>query len=247
MAWGVLGQSLTGTAHRARNTPCQDAHRFSTFGPAGDWLVLAVADGAGGAAHAAVGARVACEELVRLVQDADPTTLLTRDAAVNLFREARAAVLAACDGLRARPEELACTALAAVVGPESAAFAQLGDGAVVVGQGPGYRAAFWPDAGEYANTTDFLTDESFAERLRFATLTHPIAEVAAFTDGLQRLALNFSVRRPHLGFFQPLFRALRATAAPADLAEPLREFLDSDRVNQRTDDDKTLVLAVRRP
>ena len=68
-----------------------------------------------------------------------------------------------------------------------------------------------------------------------------------FTDGLQRLALDFAGHTPHHGFFGPLFEQLRAVNDSESLVEPFRCFLDSDRVNQRTDDDKTLVLAVRKP
>jgi hypothetical protein len=67
------------------------------------------------------------------------------------------------------------------------------------------------------------------------------------TDGLQRLALDFTARTPHLPFFQPLFAALRAAPDVESLAGPFREFLDSQRINERTDDDKTLVLAISRP
>ena len=45
---------------------------------------------------------------------------------------------------------------------------------------------------------------------------------------------------PDLAFFTRMLRRLET------LAEPFRAFLDSPRVNGRTDDDKTLLLAVRR-
>jgi hypothetical protein len=142
---------------------------------------------------------------------------------------------------------VACTALLAVLGPTSAAFAQLGDGAIVIGQEQEHRVVFWPDPAEYANATDFLTDDAFADLIRFEAVTNPIVEVAAFTDGLQRLALDFTARAACPAFFRPLFNELRAAADPESLVVPFRQFLDSDRVNQRTDDDKTLVFAVRHP
>jgi hypothetical protein len=136
--------------------------------------------------------------------------------------------------------------LLAVIGPTSAAFAQVGDGAIVIGQGEGYRTIFWPEPAEYVNATDFLTDDSFPAPLRFETVEDSIVEVAAFTDGLQRVALDFAARTGYTPFFRPLFDALRNAANLESLAEPFHNFLASDRVNERTDDDKTLVLAVRR-
>jgi hypothetical protein len=209
--------------------------------------VVIVADGAGSASHAEVGASVACDQFVRRIESSEPDKLFTRDEMAELFTDVRKALFTEAERLNVRPRELACTALLAVVGPMSAAFAQLGDGAIVVGQGPDYRVVFWPEPSEYANATDFLTDDSFRDLIRFETVTDSIAEVAAFTDGLQRLALDFTARTAFSAFFGPLFSELRTTVNPELLVEPFRAFLDSNRVNDRTDDDKTLVLAVRHP
>jgi hypothetical protein len=246
MTWFALGESRTGTSHRARNIQCQDAFRFHTFGSMGEWLVIVAADGAGSASHSEIGATSACDGFVRGVEVLEPDKLFTRDGMTALFTHVRATLLAEAERLNVRPRELACTALLAVVGRTSAAFAQLGDGAIVIGQGQHHRVVFWPEPAEYANATDFLTDDRFADLIRFETVTDPIVEVAAFTDGLQRLALDFTARAAYPAFFRPLFNELRTAADPESLAEPFRQFLDSDRVNERTDDDKTLVLAVRR-
>jgi hypothetical protein len=245
MAWAVLGESVAGMSHRSRSISCQDAFRVSTFGPAAEWLAIAVADGAGSGSHSEVGAAVACDEFVRRVEGLGADALFTPDSTVTLFTEVRAALFGEAERLDIRPRELACTALLAIVGPASAAFAQLGDGAMVIGQGQDFRVIFWPEPAEYANATDFLTDDRFADLIRFETVADPVAEVAAFTDGLQSLALDFTARTAYPPFFRPLFNELRSAADPASLVEPFHKFLDSDRVNERTDDDKTLVLAVR--
>ena len=244
MTWTVLGDSVAGTSHRARNTPCQDAFRTRTFGPAAEWLVVAVADGAGSSSHADLGAAFTCDALVRRVEGA-PDSLFTREGAIDLFTDVRNALVGEAEAIGVRSRELACTALLALVGPESAAFVQLGDGAIVIGSDPDYRTVFWPEPAEYANTTDFLTDDQFARAVRIETIAERITELAVLTDGLQRLALDFAARAPHPEFFRPLFRRLLTEADPGSLVEPFRVFLDSPRVNDRTDDDKTLVLATR--
>ena len=127
----------------------------------------------------------------------------------------------------------------------TATFAQLGDGAIVVGGSDEFRTVFWPEPSEYANATDFLTEDRFREAIQFATMSESICELAVLTDGLQRLALDFTTRQPHRAFFQPFFERLRVETEPTTLVEPFREFLDSARVNDRTDDDKTLVIAIR--
>jgi hypothetical protein len=244
MGWSTLGDSVAGTSHRARSVPCQDAFRFCTVG---EWLVIAVSDGAGSSSHSEAGATLVCDEFVRRVAALDPNTLLTREGMTALVTEVRAALFAEAERIGVKPREVACTALLAVIGPTSTAFAQHGDGAIVIRRGEDYRTVFWPEPAEYANATDFLTDDSFPTVMRFEVVTEPIAEVAALTDGLQRVALDFAAHSAYPAFFRPLFNELWSATDTESLNEPFRKFLDSDRVNERTDDDKTLVLAVRHP
>jgi hypothetical protein len=128
-------------------------------------------------------------------------------------------------------------------------FFQIGDGAIVYQAEDGrYVPALWPQSGEYANCTWFLTDRDASTRVQ-AARARGVHEVALFTDGLQGLALHFVSRAAHGPFFAPMFARLRGMrpTRPRGLAGELRAFLDSPAVNQRTDDDKTLVLATRLP
>lgn len=244
MNWVVLGDSVTGTSHQQRALPCQDA--FRALPVAGGWLVVVVADGAGSASHAEIGARLACDEFAaRLIAEIPPP--LDETWLRETFRSVRESLVAEAARLGVVPRELACTLLVAVIGTDEAAFAQIGDGGIVIGDGSESRVVFWPEPAEYANATDFLTDDRYADALRFTRTTEPVAELAAFTDGLQRVALEFGTRSPHAPFFRPLFRRLREESDAERLFVPLREFLDSPGINARTDDDKTLVLAVRKP
>jgi hypothetical protein len=69
-----------------------------------------------------------------------------------------------------------------------------------------------------------------------------------FSDGLQRLALVYESQTAYTPFFEPMFSVLRKAdlAACDTLSDQLARFLSSPKVNERTDDDKTLVLATRR-
>jgi hypothetical protein len=67
------------------------------------------------------------------------------------------------------------------------------------------------------------------------------------TDGLQMLSLVYASKQVHDPFFEPMFTVLRSAESEAlqQLDDQLHRFLDSPEVNNRTDDDKTLVLATR--
>lgn len=249
MTWKCLGESVAGTSHRATGTPCQDANRLAVLDhPGGPVLVAVVADGAGSAARAELGATTACEALRDAARDA-----VMRRRSLDSFEPAdvRAWFLAAREELcrvagatGVEPRDLACTALLAVVGPGHALFGQVGDGAVVVGTDTTFTPIFWPEPAEYVNVTDFLTDDDLEARLLLDVLAEPFDTVALLTDGLQRLALDYAKRCGHPGFFGPLFAPLRDGDAEA-LRGPLRALLDSAKINDRTDDDKTLALATR--
>jgi hypothetical protein len=142
--------------------------------------------------------------------------------------------------------DLACTFLAAVIFETHSLFLQIGDGAIVLHGANGYEPVFWPQSGEYLNTTNFLTDADFHNKLMIRVINECVEEFALFTDGIERLALRMSDCTAYEPFFRPLFESLRAASSADALFEPLRQFLDSDRMNERTDDDKTLILATRR-
>ena len=135
---------------------------------------------------------------------------------------------------------------------DCAVFFQIGDGAIVVSRRQGlgeYDWVFWPQHGEFANTTNFVTQRDAAHALEIEIRHGPIEEVALFTDGIQRLVLDLGAKTAHAPFFRPLFRWLAATKPPetGETSPALVQYLASKQVCDRTDDDKTLILATRRP
>ncbi len=250
--WKYLFDSVQGTSHSACGTGLQDAsgvcrHRVGKD----DVLIAACADGAGSALHAKTGSDAACSsvlrEVVRFFDQGHTTGDLRQELVLLWYHQARQELLRQATALNAHPRQLACTLLLAVVAPQGALFAQLGDGAIVYHDGSQCCPVFWPEAGEYQNATYFLSDEAFREHVQMKYMPERIDQLAMFTDGLQMLALNYSEKSAHQPFFTPLFRALREAENHLDLSIPMRAFLDSKDINSRTDDDKTLVLAVRSP
>jgi hypothetical protein len=256
-AWRYAVASAIGSSHRRTGGVCQDRGTCHVLTGADQQAVLVAvaADGAGSAARAEVGAELAC----RLVRDRVAALLgagggagdIAEGTARAWLADLRSAVAAraAADGMA--PRAYACTLLAAVIGDSRAVFLQVGDGAMVAraagDNGGGHRCLFWPDHGEYANTTAFATGPEAAAHLRFAALSQRIEEVALFTDGLERLALDFAGRCAHEPFFSGMFAPVRTAAAgPARrLSADLDRFLASQRMDARTDDDRTLILATR--
>jgi hypothetical protein len=250
--WKLLFQSVQGASHARTGQPCQDACLVRLRAtPHGRVLLLLAADGAGSASLADFGARHACRAVLRMVlhdlRDGLEVGQVERDTALSWLLRLRRELEGEASARQVELGQFATTLLLAVVGEAAAAFAQVGDGAIVVRDGERYQPVFWPQSGEYANTTNFVTDEAVADNLVFELRPGRVDELALLTDGLQTLALSFAERSVHQPFFQPMFQKLRQAAPGQRLASGLRRFLDSPAVNQRSDDDKTLLLATRVP
>ena len=251
--WRSVQATVPGVAHRVSGGECQDACAVQTLtlSDGSPVLALAVADGAGSATRSREGAERACQTLLAECAAwlAQTTETDWNPAQAKSWLERIQTVLKQQATDVALPvREFACTLLGAVIAADRALFLQIGDGAIVINTGEGYRPVFWPQGGEYPNETFFTTDANAAENLECVLLTDPITEVALLTDGLQPLALHYQSRQAYEPFFRPMFQRLRdypETGCWLELAAALERFLDSPAVNQRTHDDKTLILASR--
>jgi hypothetical protein len=140
--------------------------------------------------------------------------------------------------------------LFALVGVEAAVFLQIGDGVIVVNdQALHWSWVFWPERGEFANTTFFVTDAAASDHLRFEHRQGSIDEIALLTDGIEPLVLHYASRIVHTPFFDRMFGPVRRSKAVGEdlaLSQDLESYLSSPAILERTDDDKTLVLATRR-
>lgn len=254
--WRYVAASVIGTSHEKAGGTCQDANDCQIYAlPTGEKvLAAAVSDGAGSAVCGGEGAAKTCRALLGLMDEhldlGNTVEQVTSDTArswvtaiQNLLEEdARAAS-------RER-RDFACTVLGLIVGESCAACLQVGDGVMVLADSEehAYGHVFWPDRGEYVNTTHFVTEDDAIEHLQFESVNRRIVEVALLTDGLQTIALNYQRQTAHEPFFKGLFAPLRTVeeGCSRELSVSLAAFLSSQRVNEKTDDDKTLVLASRR-
>lgn len=244
LGWRVVAASVEGTSHQQDGRPCQDAHAFRVLDDG--VVVLVVADGAGSAARAEVGACTAVAVVVDTVADILAVRTPTSD---DGWRQLVAgALVAARIALEAEAIDddvaaLATTLAVTVVTPEALACGQVGDAAVVVSRAGVLATVGQPPSGEYLNETTFVTSSRWADEARIdVSDADGIDGVAILSDGLQLLALDLAQRAPHPPFFEPLYRFAASDDASDD---ELAAFLASERVCARTDDDKTLVLAVR--
>ena len=260
--WEAFGASVTGQGHLYQNQPGQD--RFSTFqwigkDPANHLMVIVCADGAGSAAKSWAGAWMGCRAVIQAIQKRLQTSSgearlirsggWTEAYIKHLFDQSRRRIQRWSSTLNATPADLATTMNLAVIGPDFGCFAQVGDGLIgfQVQDNPNpWELANQPDQGEFAGETTFLTSPNWLDQMRIRMIREPLGRVFVSTDGLLPVILDQSSGQIHARFVNPLFAALANPAMPSDLKKvSLGQFLQSDRIKSRCDDDLTLILANR--
>jgi hypothetical protein len=248
--WRHICESVEGLHHRAHGESCQDSCLARVFGDGAESaLVACVADGAGSSPHSGIGSELACKSIMdssAAYFDAKASFAeLNNDEVLDWCNTARLALSEHAEARERQLRDYASTLCVAIVSDKGSTFFQIGDGAIVARRHSALGVLFWPQSGEYINTTNFLTSHEFRDHVQIWSAAEGFSDVALLTDGLERLALRFDTLTPHPPFFQPFFGALRRATDVEALSRELRRFLQSESVQTKTDDDKTLVLASR--
>ena len=249
--WSWIAAACRGTSHERSATRLQDARScFVTTGGRSSVFVATVADGAGSAEFGGEGASLVCRSLATAIRKHFRTaSILPSDEQLSSWVDAARDRIFAVAARRGKvPRDYASTLICTVTDGWELLVAHIGDGCVVVKDGitQQWKAPSWPDHGEYASTTRFVTDEP-AAKLRIARQTGQFDAVVVFSDGLERLSLDFKTCQPFDRFFDVICRPLYSTPAAgrdSALSGQLKAYLNSEAINSRTDDDKTLVIAV---
>lgn len=252
--WRFARASVAGVSHINQNTGCQDRLACQTVKTenAGEVFIAVIADGAGSTSEGERGAAIACDFFVGRIADFLQSghasmRSLNREFGqlwIEHFQE-HIAEIAKKETNEMR--EYASTLVGAVVGNDETIFYQVGDGGAVFsidGTVNSYIFGVEPHEGEYVNMTDFLTDEEAPDRLRFARIEESIEDLILFSDGIFAVAVDYQKNKPHEPFLRPMIAPLRNGGAEG-LDAKLANFLGSEKINEKTDDDKTIILASR--
>jgi hypothetical protein len=229
VSWAYAYAFRAGAGHER----CDDVCVCETLG---DYILAAVADGAGSAEQARAGATIACQCFIELgvqifSQTLEPSCLLA--AIQERIPEGQV-------------ESHSCTFVGAIAGPKGALLMQVGDGAAVVRQDGEFAIPMWPEETEFLNNTYFVTAPDAERHLQIHRIEGPLREFALFTDGLQHLVIDHKNRAPHQPFFQTIFKPLGEKANhDTKISFWLERQLASDHVTKLTDDDTSIVIARR--
>lgn len=269
-SWRWAAASSIGTSHLQSSTECQDAFAVarldynsrlkasSVF--AKECVGAIVSDGAGSAKYGLIGAQTACLMLLNFMSS-DVDKWMTREGLhvasrriPRMYRiekwisDTRKTIGKIANRNQSTSREFASTVAGIAVTPDGFAAWQIGDCTIVGRRNNRWEILCWPEEGEFASATYFLTDEPKA-KIKCINGSNEYDAFALFSDGIKNLALDLKSKSAHYRFFSPIFRQVdccRQSGKLLELSKRLEGFLKSRRVCERTDDDKTLVLLSRR-
>nr|WP_263627817.1 PP2C family serine/threonine-protein phosphatase [Komarekiella delphini-convector] len=233
--------------------PCQDYGDYCIFN---DVIVGAVADGAGSAKYSDIGSKLAVKTVLKCFSDINEypqkqafSQALSKEEAQKVFAKIVNQVITElqkqADEGDYSANDLACTLLVFVATPDWVAAMQIGDGFIVLrSQNSEYQLLFQSDKGEFVNETTFITSTNAVKDMQLEVISEKQEFICASTDGLEKVAIRLSDWKPFSPFFKPLEEYLHEPVNPEEENKYLTEFLNSERLNSRTDDDKTLLLCL---
>jgi hypothetical protein len=246
--WRWASGSLIGTGHLQNDSLLQDAYVVRRLKD--DVHIAMVADGAGSAKYGRYGAWLACRRILNKSKVAlyDTNSLPSLDDFKYWIDEIRDEIRLHAKVRDCTPREFATTISGVLFNNETLCSFSVGDSAVVGRRNNDWEVLCWPENGEYASTTYFLTDDP-EPRLKFEQKENLFDGFSVFTDGIGEIAISFNDGCAHKPFFDAMFRGVDQLQDPGgsrSLSNDLRGWLGSEKVCERVDDDKTLLLISRK-
>lgn len=250
MPWTYAHASALGVSHARSGTRMQDASACLLLDD--DTFFGIVSDGAGSAEFGGEGASVICRTFTTCIREhyRMHATLPEDDMISAWVNLARSRIASAADARSKTSRDFAATLVLVIANPAEVLTAHIGDGAVVARSRSDqiWKALSKPAHGEYAATTFFLTDQP-EPALRIGRHSDTYDAISCFTDGIESLVLDFQSWEPSPAFFEPMVAPLVQSSIVGReslLSSKLADFLSGPRLAERTDDDKSLVLALLR-
>jgi len=244
--WKVVAASVAGAAHTKSGKGNEDAALCASL-PDGT-LILIAADGAGSAMCAAEGSSLCVQGALEVLQSHPLPS--SPEGWETFLLELSWRVRSGLEEVALETDQtlkgFASTLLLAVVTKTHIAALQIGDGAIVIKTDSSLQRLTQPFRGDYASETIFLTSADFLEHASCKVVaTSKVTAVALLTDGLEPVALNLAKDEPFAPFFEPLFSFAAKTDDAYTHGPELANFLNSERIQERTQDDKTLIVTVK--
>ena len=205
MSWRWAAASEIGTSHIRTGSRLQDAYAVCDLG--GDYVFAVVSDGAGSAEYGRSGAWIVCRHLKVCFRDwlAKDRGIPPDETVLEWIDDLRGRIALIAERRGSKPKQFAATLAALLISPDEQLALHIGDSSIAGRRGSDWEVICWPENGEYASTTFFVTDDP-QPRLNIIRMSREHDAFALFSDGLGDLALSHLEQQAYPRFFDPMMR-----------------------------------------
>jgi len=241
----LYGASVVGTSHLSTETPCHDNHAYQIL-PNGLGFIACVSDGMGSASHAELGSLTASTFIVNFLEkhldvkmdDEDIITLIKEG-----FIETNDELLEVAKINEVNIKDLNATLLVFVSFNGSQYYGQVGDCAAIGKIEDAYEVIAKQQRGEYANATFSICNLESIENGIYEKCDKFYPMIALMSDGIESISISAKDKTVSHLFYDPFFKVFsHENYNQEEVQKSLERFLASDRINKKTDDDKTLLF-----
>ncbi len=232
--------ALTGKKHLLENKPCQD---FSKYAHNNSIQVIALADGAGCSNYSQIGSKITTEMVCKLILEKFNYLihLSTSEISSSIVTEIQVLLSSEADKQGLEVRDLSSTLLFAATDGDKLLYGHIGDGYIVrVVNNEPTEVLSYPDNGEYANQTYFITNPDAASLLKVNVVPmHRESIIYLLSDGPSAVLFQ---KKPFeiSSVFQNIFKWISDNSTEKAYEAILENFKDS--ISVRTNDDCSLAL-----
>jgi hypothetical protein len=241
----LYGASVVGTSHLSTETPCHDNHAYKIL-PNGLGFIACVSDGMGSASHAELGSLTASTFIVNFLEehldvnmdDEDIITLIQEG-----FIETNDELHVVANQHELNVKDLNATLLVFISFNGSQYYGQVGDCTAIGKIDDEYEVIVKQQRGEYANATFSICNLESIENGIYERCEKFYPMVSLMSDGIESISISAKDKTVSHLFFDPFFKVFsHENYNQEEVQKSLERFLASDRINKKTDDDKTLLF-----
>jgi serine/threonine protein phosphatase PrpC len=234
-----------GSSHLTTETPCHDAHTYRILSDDMGYIAC-VSDGMGSAARAELGSSTASLFIVDFLEK-KLNLDLTDDEVILLIKEGSVQVnqfLAETAELNdLNIKDLNATLLVFISLKDRQFFGQVGDCTAIGKYDDAYQVLVPQQRGEYANATFSICNMESIENGIYDRCDKFYPMVALMSDGIESISVSAKDSSVSSLFFDPFFKVFsHQNYNQTEVQKSLERFLQSERINKKTDDDKTLLF-----
>jgi hypothetical protein len=241
----LYGASVVGTSHLSTETPCHDNHAYKIL-PNGLGFIACVSDGMGSASHAELGSLTASTFIVEFLEkyldvkmsDEEIITLIKEG-----FIETNDQLHDVANQNEVNIKDLNATLLVFVSFHDRQFYGQVGDCAAIGKIGDSYEVIAKQQRGEYANATFSICNLESIENGIYEKCDKFYPMVSLMSDGIESISISAKDKAVSHLFYDPFFKVFsHENYNQEEVQKSLERFLASERINKKTDDDKTLLF-----